>query len=357
MNNSLAILLFLIVIIILLIIAFIITTLVLVKKLGNKNNSFDINKVIDELRENLNKSALDNIERNQNIKQEILHKLSQDRSDDLLKAQESFNLLNNMVVKLEASQNELRETQKDIIQLKDIFQSPKARGNIGEFTLDSILEAVFGSNPNLYVRQYKLSNDKIVDAIVRAPEPIGIVCIDSKFPLTNYTLYVSSKNELEKEKYLKDFTNDVKKHIKDISEKYIIKNETSEVAIMFIPSEIIFTFIVNETNIATTYAINHKVQLASPTTLITTLTSINALRMNIEQGKFAYQIRERLLSLKEEFTRFNHRYTTLEAQFNKTYDAFKEINTTQKKISTNFEKIEQIENFQEREAIGNDNNI
>ena len=354
MTNNLGLVVSLIAISSIFLIGFIILLIILFKKKDKKKDSKpeefeELQKTISELKDNMNKQNLDQLERSQNMKQEILLKMQDNRSEDFLKSQENINSILNVVAKLEANQSEIRESQKGILKLQDIFVNPKARGNIGEFSLETILDSIFGNHPQLFQRQYKLPNDKIADAVVKAPDPVGLVCIDSKFPLSNYSLYQNAQAEFEQAQYLKEFTSDVKKHIDDISLKYIIRNVTCDRAIMFVPSENIFIFIMNEVPNLVEYAYKKNVQITGPSTLIATIAGINALRMNIEQGKFAIQIKDSLLTLKAEFERFSDRYTTLEKEFQKVNDTFQAINITQKKISNNFSKIEQIEYHEENE--------
>ena len=93
----------------------------------------------------------------------------------------------------------------------------------------------------VYETQHKFSNGAIVDALLFAPAPLGTIAIDSKFPLENYQRMTDkSKDKNYRDQAEKLFINDVKKHINDISEKYIIPGETSDEAIMFLPAEAIF---------------------------------------------------------------------------------------------------------------------
>ena len=88
----------------------------------------------------------------------------------------------------------------------------KTRGIFGEVNLKHILSSVFGEkNDNVYKLQCQLPNGTIADSILFAPEPLGTIAIDSKFPLENYQLMVDKNNNLrERQKYEKQFKIDVK---------------------------------------------------------------------------------------------------------------------------------------------------
>ena len=107
---------------------------------------------------------------------------------------------------------------------------------------DHVLSSVFGEvNNKVYQLQYMLSNSKIVDSILFLPEPMGNICVDSKFPLENYKrMFDQELSESIRKQATKDFKLNVKKHIDDIASKYILKDETADQAIMFLPAEAIF---------------------------------------------------------------------------------------------------------------------
>ena len=119
---------------------------------------------------------------------------------------------------------------------QDFLKSPKLRGNIGEQILRDLLEQILPkSNFSL---QYQFQEGQIVDAIVKTKQ--GIIPIDSKFPLEGFRKIAQAKSE-EQDHYLREFVRDIKKHIDDISKKYILPQEgTVDFALMYIPSEPVY---------------------------------------------------------------------------------------------------------------------
>ena len=113
----------------------------------------------------------------------------------------------------------------------------------GELQLYQILENVFGeNNKTLFTKQHKLSNQTVVDAIVYGSGDALNIPIDSKFSLENYIrMYDSNSTDSERKNASKLFEQNIKKHIDDIASRYIIKNETTDYALMFIPSEAVFS--------------------------------------------------------------------------------------------------------------------
>ena len=126
--------------------------------------------------------------------------------------------------KIDEAQKRIDNLSSDIVALQGVLTDKKTRGIYGEVSLNYILSSIFGEgNKDIYQLQYTLSNGYIADSIIFAPEPLGHICIDSKFPLENYQKMVDRNSSLDlRNMYAKNFKSDVKKHIDAIKDKYII---------------------------------------------------------------------------------------------------------------------------------------
>jgi DNA recombination protein RmuC len=215
---------------------------------------------------------------------------------------------------------------------------------------------VFGeAEGKLYEQQKKLSNGNIVDAIIHLPDTNGSVPIDSKFPLENYRRMVDKDiTEKEREDAKKSFKSDVKKHIDDISKKYIIENETSFQAILFLPAEAIFSEINAYHGDLIDYSQKQKVILTSPTTLMALLRVLQVLIRDAQKTKYARQIVEELDKLGKDFKLYAERWSSLERSIDKVAKEAQSINVTSKKISTQFDKIKNAQ-FEDQIETGEEN--
>ena len=228
--------------------------------------------------------------------------------------------------------------------MQSILTDKKSRGIFGEVNLKHILVSVFGEkNEKIYHLQYTLPNTTIADAVIFTPEPLGTVCIDSKFPLENYRLMVDkSLTQTERTMYEKAFKADVKKHIDAISSKYIIPGVTSNQAIMFLPAEAIFAEINAYHNDLVEYAYKHNVWLTSPTTLISSLTTIQVLLKNMERDKYAKVVHDELTKLGIEFSRYKERWDKLARSIESVNKDVENLNITSDKITKKFESISDV---------------
>ncbi|MDR2822533.1 MAG: DNA recombination protein RmuC [Acholeplasmatales bacterium] len=331
--------------------------------ISNYLNS-SISKIIEdnELRHNkLSESLIQNI----NLRIDSIDKKVDDKlSEGFKNSNETFTKVIEQLTKIDSAQKNIEKLGTDVVSLKDILANKKQRGIYGETALYQILSSVYGDNDKLYSKQYKLDykvdgSDVVPDAVIHCPSPINDLCIDSKFPLENYqNMYNNAYNDAEKDGYRKAFRLDIEKHIKDISKKYIKKDTTAELALMFIPSEGIFAEINSNFPELVEKANNSKVWLTSPTTLLAVTVLVNTAARNIELNKNAKVVKTSLDELAKQFDFFGKRWEKLVTNVNNLADATKDISTTSQKIQKQFDKIKEVDilDLENKEVIGNKNN-
>lgn len=261
------------------------------------------------------------------------------------KTNKTFTSVLERLSKIDEAQKKIDSLSTDIVSLESILTDKKSRGIFGEINLKHILVSVFGdNNDSIYKMQYSFNTGVIADCVLFAPEPLGTIAIDSKFPLDNYRLMIDKKAGLvERQNAEKQFKADVKKHIDAIADKYIIKGVTSDQAIMFLPAEAIFAELNAYHSDIIEYAYKKRVWLTSPTTLMSTLTTIELIIKNIEKDKYTSIIHEELNKLSIDFERYKDRWNKLSKSIDTVSTEVKDIHTTTDKISKRFEAINNVE--------------
>ena len=337
-----------------LLVIIIILIIVLLLK-GNNNLIEKISRVetttikeLSSFRTDLSKSMTEDFDRLEDrVEKRLVYindKVNERLDENFSKTNKTFTNVLERLTKIDEAQKKIDNLSGDIVSLQSILTDKKSRGIFGEVNLKHILVSVFGEkNDKIYRLQYTLPNTTIADAVIFTPEPLGTVAIDSKFPLENYRLMVDkSTSQTERTMYEKAFKSDVKKHIDAISSKYIIPGVTSNQAILFLPAEAIFAEINAYHNDLVEYAYKRNVWLTSPTTLISSLTTIQVLLKNMERDKYAKVVHDELTKLGIEFSRYKDRWDKLARSIetvNKDVDA---LNITSDKISKKFESISDV---------------
>jgi len=235
---------------------------------------------VEETNRNLNKVMR---ETNKNMV-DSLQKNSQSMNERLERTAEFI-----AGVKKEVGQ--MAEIGRGMKDIQEFLQSPKLRGNIGEVVLRKILSQMLPKQS--FHLQYAFKSGEIVDAVIQTEA--GIIPIDSKFPMENFRRMMNGKSKQEKKSAGKSFVNDVRKHIRAISSKYILAGEgTIDYALMYIPAEAVYYEIVNNPDLFD-YAGKHRVLPVSPTTFYAYM---KAILMSFEGQKIEARARQILSSLR-----------------------------------------------------------
>src|ERR1700722_4913989 len=122
---------------------------------------------------------------------------------------------------------------------------------------------------------------------------------------------VNRLSETTKRQAEQQFRLDIRKHIEDIAEKYIVPPETAEGAVMFIPAEAIFAEIHAHYPDLVEVAHRAKVWLVSPTTMMAILTTARAVLKDAAPPQQVHIIQKHLPLLAADFGRFQNRMDNL----------------------------------------------
>ncbi len=311
------------------------TEINLIKEIGEFKHDFasDMNKDFNALNDRIERKLV-----------MMNQKMNEKLEDGFDKTSKTFTEVMNRLTRIDEAQKKIDGLSNDIVSLESILTDKKSRGIFGEVNLYHILSAIFGEkNDKIYQTQYTLSNETIADAIVFGPEPLGTICIDSKFPLENYRRLVEKGlSASEKELRNKAFDSDVKKHIDAIADKYIIDGETTNQAIMFLPAEAIFAEINAYHPNLVKYAASKKVWITSPTTLMSLMTIIQTVLMGLERDKYTSVIHEELNKLGIEFGRYRDRWDKLSRTIQTVNNDVENIHKTTEKITKRFDSINNV---------------
>lgn len=197
---------------------------------------------------------------------------------------------------IDEAQKKIDGLTVNMVSLQELLGDKRSRGAYGEVQLEGLVRNVLPNDS--FKMQHTFENGVRVDCALFLPQPTGIVAVDSKFPLENYhKMFDNSLNDIEKSVAKKQFKADIKKHVDDIASKYIIPHVTSDGAVMFIPAEAVFAEIHAYHPEIINYAMNKRVWLVSPTTLMAVLNTARAVLKDVEMRKQVHIIKDELSKL------------------------------------------------------------
>lgn len=274
--------------------------------------------------------------------EEITGKVHERLEEGFKKTNETFLSVMERLATIDEAQKKIDGLTTNVVSLQELLGDKRSRGAYGELQLEALVKNILP--PDSYSFQHTFNNSVRADCVLFLPEPTGTVAVDSKFPMENYQkMFDISLTDIEKDKSKKQFKLDVKKHINDISSKYIIPGETSDGAVMFIPAEAVFAEIHAYHGELIQEALALKVWIVSPTTLMAVLNTARAVLKDVETRKQVHIIKAELGKLGREFERFDTRMKKLADNIRLAHENAQDVHLTSQKISRRFSQIEKVE--------------
>ncbi|MES2579457.1 MAG: DNA recombination protein RmuC [Pseudomonadota bacterium] len=274
--------------------------------------------------------------------EQIGGKVSERLDEGFKKTNETFISVMERLATIDEAQKKIDGLTVNMVSLQELLGDKRSRGAYGEVQLEGLVRNVLPNDS--FKMQHTFENGVRVDCALFLPQPTGTVAVDSKFPLENYhRMFDSSLSEAVQNAAEKQFKADVKKHVDDIANKYIISNITSDGAVMFIPAEAVFAEIHAYHPEIIDYAMNKRVWLVSPTTLMAVLNTARAVLKDVEMRKQVHIIKEELGKLSKDFERFDVRMKKLADNIRQAHEHAQDVHVSSQKITRRFAQIERVE--------------
>ncbi len=313
-----------------------------------KDNQLEIkNEVLSEkLGEKIDKLIEKSTENQSNLSDKIT--LKQTESEKEIKSVVSN--LNERLARIDRAQEEINEIKTSVIDFKNLFNNQTSRGKLGNDSLKAIVSDVLSKK--YFKMEHTLRNGKRVDCFLFLGEPHECVAIDSKFAWENYTKLINEKDEQNKKIHAKLFSDDIKKHIKDISEKYIIENETAPFAIMYVASEGVYNAIMESNTNFAEESRSKNVIIVSPNSIFGFLKTYRLFIDNKEMSEKADFIQKEFGKIFEDISRFSERFSNIDKRNTQLSEDFRKLQISVDAITNRAGRIKDLE-FDQKELLEN----
>lgn len=294
-------------------------------------NTRDLTKRVEGLTESTDKRL-----------QEISGQVDKRLSEGFEKTTETFTQVLTHLTRIDEAQKKITELSSNVVSLQEVLADKRSRGAFGEVQLNALVRNLMPENS--FALQYPLKDGKRVDCMLFLPEPTGHVAVDAKFPLESFRRMTDLQlSGSEREKAGNQFRQDIRKHIGDIADKYIVPGETSDGAVMFIPAEAVFAEIHAHYPDLVEEANRRRVWMVSPTTMMAILTTARAVLKDAATREQVHIIQQHLGALSKDFGRFQDRMAKLAKHIRLAHKDVEDVDISARKISSRFEKIEKVE--------------
>lgn len=270
-------------------------------------------------------------------------------------------IITTLVNKIDENLDGIKTLRTNVQDLNNIFYSSRHRGTLGEFSLNSILSNILGENSKIWETQHKLIVDENkstsgnVDALIRTGDGSENIAIDAKFPLDKYKEIQKIINGKESESALKisqnSFREAIKSKIKEVK-KYINHKNKITNAILFVPSEAIFSYLISEMNEIFENSFKEKVWICSPTTLSAVLHVLFQVQKDYELNKNIIKVKQLIISINTEYSRFNERWIQVKKKILDNQNEIKNLDITIEKIQNQQDKLDTFK-LEDENAIVN----
>jgi len=230
----------------------------------------------------------------------------------------------------------------NVVSLQDLLGDKRSRGSFGEIQLEGLVRNILPVDA--FEFQFSLSNVNRADCVLKWPAPTGMVAVDSKFPMENYhRMFEMDVGDTDRLQARRQFRGDVRKHVDDISDKYIIAGETSDGAVMFVPAEAVFAELHAYHAEVVDYAMQRRVWIVSPTTLMAVLNTARAVMKDVATREQVHIIKDELGKLGRDFSRFDERMRKLADHIRQAHEDAEKVRISSDKITKRFSEIERVE--------------
>jgi len=241
---------------------------------------------------------------------------------------------------IDKAQANIEKLSGDVLSLQDILSNKQTRGAFGEIQLRDIVSKALPTDS--YALQATLSNGRRADCLIHLPNPPGPIVIDAKFPLEAYEALRAAKAPQDLAEAGRAFRTSVKKHIRDIAERYIIDGETADGALMFLPSEAVYAELHANFADVVREGFAARVWIVSPTTCMATLNTMRAILKDARMREQAGAIRKTLKQLHRDVEIVVERVGKLDTHFRQAREDLDGITTAAERAG---KRAERLDNF------------
>jgi DNA recombination protein RmuC len=259
----------------------------------------------------------------------------------------NLNKLNERLAVIDAAQKRLDGLSQEMVSLKDILANKQARGAFGQGRMEAIVRD--GLPSGAYDFQFTLSNKTRPDCVIRLPGDQRLMAVDAKFPLEAFTLFKDARSEEARKVAFARVRTDVGKHVKDIAERYLLPGETQDIAVMFVPSESVYSDLVEHFDDIVQKAHRGKVIIVSPSLLMMAIQVMQAIVRDARMRDQAHVIQAEVGKLLEDVRRLAERTAKLDNHFRQAQEDVGQIVASSEKIVRRSERIDTME-FSQNEA-------
>ena len=295
---------------------------------------------LGDVQQRMNDRLADNAMKQARAMAEMQERMAESLHGNAKRTATSLTQLQERLAVIDKAQDNITKLSGDVLSLQDILSNKQTRGAFGEIQLNDIVSKALPSDA--YSFQTTLSNGRRADCLIRLPNPPGPIVIDSKFPLEPYEALRNAETAEQRAQAARLLKGALRKHIRDIAEKYILEGETADGALMFLPSEAVYAELHANFSDVVREGFSLKVWIVSPTTCMATLNTMRAILKDARMREQAGAIRQELGLLHKDVERLGDRVMNLDRHFTQAQRDIADIKISADKAGR---RAQRLDNF------------
>jgi DNA recombination protein RmuC len=270
----------------------------------------------------------------------VTHHLSQSMHTTRQHTADSLQKLNERLVVIDGAQKNITELASQVTSLQSVLTNKQQRGAFGQGRMEIIVQD--GLPKGCYQFQFTLSNNSRPDCAVFLPDQRPLV-IDAKFPLEAVTAFRDAKSDDERKHAAARVRQDINRHVSDIAQKYLIRGETQDLALMFVPSESVYLELHDGFDDLVQKAMRAQVVIVSPALLMLAISVIQQIQKDARMREAADQIHAEVGHLMDDLKRMHERVLKLQQHFGQANEDVRQILISAEKVEKRATRIADVE--------------
>jgi len=264
---------------------------------------------------------------------------------------ESFKLVSERLEAVQHGLGEMQNLATGVGDLKRVLTNVKARGTWGEVQLGALLEQIL--TPDQYDKNVRTraNSQESVEYAIRLPgrddDPGSCVWmpIDSKFPQEDYLRLVEAADAADMDAVQKAtaaLLRSVHSSAKEIQDKYLNPPETTDFAIMFMPTEGLYAEVLRQPGQVEKIQQDYRIVVAGPTTLSAILSSLRIGFRTLAIEKRSSEVWKVLAAVKTEFGKFGDVLSKVKRQLNTASNTIEQTGMRTRAMERKLRAVEEL---------------
>jgi DNA recombination protein RmuC len=270
----------------------------------------------------------------------VTHHLSQSMTSARQHTVESLQKLNERLVVIDSAQKNITDLASQVTSLQSVLSNKQARGAFGQGRMEIIVQD--GLPRGCFEFQYTLANKSRPDCVVFLPDGRPLA-IDAKFPLESVTAFREAETDATRKHAAIRLRQDVGRHVSDIAQKYLIRGETQDFALMFVPSESVYAELHDAFDDLFQKAYRAKVIIVSPSLLMLAIHVIQQIQRDVQMREAADKIHAEVGHLMDDIERLHGRVLSLQKHFGQANEDVRQILISAEKVEKRATRIREVE--------------